>query len=190
VIGRAVAGAIGVAVVMLVGGAGAAGCKANPGPPGSSVPPLGACRESHECMGDAVCHGGVCMSPPRLEQALIEDSGVIPSTAELPAGGGRPIRVRTTRGEHTIFAACGATERLVGGGCQDLDDTVERDPINGWPGGYSPTDTLGARWYCAANYSVMAYALCQDATASSTAPAPAPPAPSPDAAPGHSRHAP
>jgi hypothetical protein len=90
---------------------------------------------------------------------------------------GERVRVRVTNGDGVIFAACAATERLVGGGCKGGDNCASESScsyIRSYPGGFSADDTLGARWYCSGAYGTMqAFALCQEAT-TVTAPLPPP----------------
>jgi len=162
------------AVAWVIAGS-ASGCTCD-------VPLGGSCEKDYNCAGDTVCREGVCALPAARKQELLDQSGVGPAPAEQPAIGGDQVRVRTTQGDDLIFAACGAGERLISGGCNGGSDGDDSDHIRSWPGDFAANDTIGARWYCSGEGRLTAYALCQDAIA-------APAAPTVDAA-GHSRPGP
>jgi len=137
------------------------------------------CDRDGDCAAGFVCFRGTCQTSKSREATLNNQSGVGSNVAlERPAAGGERVKVRVTHGEGQIFAACLPTERLIGGGCAGGDDCASESVcryLRSYPGNFSDTDTLGARWICTgADGTLQAYALCQE-TAPSTATAPAPP---------------
>lgn len=139
----------GLAVVVLL----AAGCAQKD---------LGEHCESHGECQRGVCRDGRCSPPVAQERSLTAQSGVV-APAEQPAVGGPPVRVRRTSGQGWIFAACAATERLLGGGCDGLDICDTCSDVGSWPSHFSNVDTIGARWNCRGSGQFEAYALCQAA---------------------------
>lgn len=138
------------------------------------------CSSDDSCKAGYVCFRGTCNTAKAREQALNTQSGVGSAPIERPVVGGDRVRVRVTHGEPPIFAACAATERLVGGGCHGGDNCASESScsyIRSYPGNFTADDTLGARWICnGASGRLQAYALCQE-TAPSTVTAPKDPPP-------------
>ncbi|MCL4228261.1 MAG: hypothetical protein KJZ91_27665 [Myxococcales bacterium] len=170
----------------------AAGCSERteravaPPPP----PPRGAegaachylpCEEGLECTPGSK----VCARPdhPELEAArararareaeVLARSGVTtPTRAEAPAapagpdaaGAVRVVRVSNDAVHPTVFAACRADERLVGGGCRLLTPGLTM-VLDSFPSHHGESDTLGARWNCGRvppdRWELEAFALCQ-----------------------------
>lgn len=139
------------------------------------------CKGSARCEKPLTCLNDTCASPAEVaryeakleadkkreeaarEQRMLEQSGVeTPVVAELapttasPPGAGTRVRTVTVASTGTAFAACKATERLIGGGCKT------KSLKSSYPSGQSAEDTIGARWNCEGNDNneVMAYALC------------------------------
>lgn len=144
------------------------------------------CGNDADCQSGYLCFRGSCMTYQTRDHALNAQSGVGKAPVERPVVGGEPVRVRTTQGEGTIFAACEASERLIGGGCnggQDCESESSCHFLRSFPANYRDNDTLGARWVCSgARGTMQAFALCQ-ATPPKTAPGePAPPSAPEDAA--------
>ena len=99
------------------------------------------------------------VNPPRLAEAAPD--AALPAIAGPPAPGA--VRVAHTHGRGRIFAACRGDERLLGGGCEvsEQNETISASHPEVAP---QATDTMGARWICAARSElsrVQAYALCQ-----------------------------
>jgi hypothetical protein len=135
-----------------------------------------ACEEDGDCQAGYLCFRSTCTTNKNREELLTKQSGVGSSFGERPAVGGDRVRVRVTQGEGTIFAACDANERLVGGGCAggyDCEQEQRCRYLRSYPGAFGPDDTLGARWYCTGAAGPMsAYALCQQATSEAKITAP------------------
>jgi hypothetical protein len=124
------------------------------------------CTRDGHCEAGYICFRGACTTPKARDENLTHQSGVA-APAEKPVVAGDRVRVRFTHGEGTIFAQCGATERLTGGGCKGGDNCRSEDAcsyVRSYPGKFTEEDTLGGRWYCAgAAGTITAYALCQEA---------------------------
>ena len=122
--------------------------------------------DDDECVAGYTCFRGVCSTLKQRVDGLNEQSGVGSAPIERPVVGGERVRVRTTNGEGTIFAACAATERLIGGGCRGGADCGSESGcayLRSFPDNFTGDDTVGARWICAgAAGTLYAYALCQE----------------------------
>ncbi|MBA2538064.1 MAG: hypothetical protein H0V17_00390 [Deltaproteobacteria bacterium] len=126
------------------------------------------CDDDTDCKSGYVCFRGACSTTKTREATLNAQSGVGSAPGERPIVSGERVRVRVTNGEGVIFAACTATERLVGGGCHGGNNCASESGcsyLRSYPAGFSADDTLGARWMCnGAEGTMVAYALCQEAT--------------------------
>lgn len=126
------------------------------------------CDVDDDCKAGYVCFRGTCTTSTKRAAELTAQSGVGSAPGERPTVSGDRVRVRVTNGEGMIFAACAATERLVGGGCAGGENCASESScryLRSYPGGFAADDTLGARWICTGAYGTMqAYALCQEAS--------------------------
>jgi hypothetical protein len=124
----------------------------------------GSCDDNSDCESGLACLHDVCISQKAATKKLEQMSGIGPAPSERPIVGGDRVRVRKTTGQGRIFAACDASERLIGGGCSGGGDCASESSctyMRSWPGQYTADDTLGARWWCEAQGPIEAYALCQ-----------------------------
>lgn len=105
------------------------------------------------------------MSIPQRDKDLRVQSGVTEPPTERPIAGGDKVHIRQAQAEGSVFAQCGASERLIGGGCNGGWDCGESgcSYLRSYPSGYTDDDSLGARWNCyGPSGTLQAYALCQE----------------------------